>query len=70
MGTSFIKNKIDSLPEDLLKEVEDFIEFLMKKNNVQIKQKKNISFKWEGELEELKATYTSVELQHLISQWR
>lgn len=71
MSSVLIKDKIDSLPENLRQEVEDFIEFLLQKNNFINNNKEVIpSFNWAGELKELKEKYTSVELQHLISEWR
>lgn len=78
MSPDLIKNKIDSLPEDLRLEIENYIEFLLHKYNLtttkeeHINQKKNSkpTFSWAGELKELKKKYTSVELQHLISEWR
>ena len=63
-----LEEKIKSLPIDLRKEVEDFIDFLIER-----KMKKGVKkpmFTWEGALKELKDQYNSVELQHEISKWR
>jgi hypothetical protein len=52
-------------------EVFDFIDFLKHKKQKLKKDKnsKNFSFKWAGGLEYLKDKYTSVELQHKVSDW-
>ena len=63
-----IQKKIFELTPDKQKEVIDFIEFL--KNKSKRKQKKLLKFEWAGCLKELKDQYTSVELQHKISEWR
>jgi hypothetical protein len=49
------------LPEDLRKEVKDFALFLLE-------EEKKPTFSWPGALSEFKDQYTSVELQHKISQ--
>jgi hypothetical protein len=64
-----IKNKLEELPEDLKKEVLDYIEFLLQKYGTEAKKKK-FQFDWEGGLSELKEKYTSVELQHKALEWR
>ncbi len=59
---------IDELPPDLQEEVRDFIEFLLQKNK---QQPKGVpSFEWMGALRDLRSKYTSVELQHAITNWR
>mgnify|MGYP000316939091 CR=1 FL=1 len=58
-----LEEKIKSLPIDLRKEVEDFIDFLIER-----KMKKGVKkpmFTWEGALKELKDQYNSVELQEV-----
>ena len=63
-----LKDKIDKLPPEFQKEVDDFIEFLLEKK---LKRKsKKPSFKWAGALKDMKTSYTSVKLQHLISELR
>lgn len=64
-----VKEKIEELPEDLRKEVFDYIEFLLQKHNKKAKRKK-FKFDWEGGLSELKKKYSSVELQHKALEWR
>ena len=56
------------LPEDLQKEVADFVEFLSQKRVRPLRKK--LRFDWVGALSDLKDKYTSVELQHMASEWR
>lgn len=72
MITKDIEEKIKSLPENLLKEIDDYIDFLLLKHfNEQGKSRnKNFDFKWEGALSNLKEDYSSVELQHKSLDWR
>ncbi|NWF92173.1 MAG: DUF2281 domain-containing protein [Syntrophaceae bacterium] len=63
-----IEQIIRELPPELRQEVEDFIKFLLEK-----RVKKPIGkfdFGWAGALKDLRDRYTSVELQHKISEWR
>ena len=62
-----LKEKIDRLPPDLKKEVDDFVNFLIDKNKIEFNKPK---FDWAGALKNLKEKYTSVELQHEISKLR
>ena len=64
-----IKAKLNELPENLKKEVLDFIEFLLQKHKKKSKKRK-FKFDWEGGLSELKQKYSSVELQHKALEWR
>ncbi len=62
---------IKELPQELHKEVEDFVESLIKKNNANNgNAERKYSFKWAGALKDLRDQYTSVELQHAISKLR
>jgi len=72
MITKDIEEKIKSLPENLLKEIDDYIDFLLSKHfNEQDKSPdKNFNFRWEGALSNLKKDYSSVELQHKSLDWR
>ena len=63
MKSEIIKAKLEELPEDLKKEVLDYIEFLLQKYGGKTK-KRRFRFDWEGGLSDLKEKYTSVELQH------
>lgn len=69
MWEEVIKAKFEELPENLKKEVLDFIEFLLQKHKKKL-EKKKFKFKWEGGLSELKQKYSSVELQHKALEWR
>lgn len=69
MYRQIIKDKLNELPEDLEKELLDYIEFLLHKYGKRI-EKKELKFDWEGGLSDLKDKYTSVELQHKAMEWR
>jgi hypothetical protein len=60
--------KTAELPEELQKEVADFVEFLSQRRTRQLREK--LRFDWVGALSDLKGKYTSVELQHMASEWR
>jgi len=60
-----IETKIKELPDELKREVLDYIEFLTNKYKLKKKKRKrSFKFDWEGGLEELKDKFTSVELQY------
>lgn len=63
-----IEERINELPPELRREVEDFIEFLVEKRQKRLRGKPN--FPWAGALKDLRDRYTSVELQHKIAEWR
>ena len=63
-----VEEKIKRLPDDLQKEVVDFVDFLLIKHKV--KTDKKLSFQWVGGLKEYRDKYTSVELQEKASKWR
>ena len=63
-----IEELIRDLPPELHREVEDFVEFLLEKRVKRPRAKPN--FNWAGALNDLRNQYTSVELQHQISEWR
>ena len=65
-----IELKIQALPEDLRKEVLDFIEFLLGKYKSGRGKIRKLKFDWEGGLSEIGKQYTSVELQHKALTWR
>ena len=60
--------KTAELPEDLQKEVADFVDFLSQRRERPMRNK--LRFDWVGALGDLKDKYTSVELQHMASEWR
>ena len=74
MTISEIENKIKKLPDHLIPEVIDYIEFLTKKygrkRSNKNKNQNKFKFDWEGGLSELKDQYTAVELQHKALAWR
>ena len=81
-----LEEKIRALPPECQREVEDFVDFLMQKQPGQppyensgsrvslqeggLTPVRKPSFEWAGALEHLRSQYTSVELQHAISNWR
>ncbi len=65
-----IEEKIRKLPDDVIPEVMDYIEFLMIKYDKNKSARKKIKFDWEGGLSKLKNKYTSVQLQHKAIEWR
>ncbi len=69
MTEQMIKEKIAALPDTLQKEILDYIDFLLQKYDIEPSEKQ-FNFAWEGGLSDLKNNYTSVELQHKISEWR
>jgi hypothetical protein len=69
MNTNVIERKLNALPDDLKREVLDFIEFLIAKRK-QEKISGSFDFTWEGGLTELKDKYNSVDLQHQSMDWR
>ena len=62
-----LEEKINTLPPELQKEVEDFVEFLIEKRLQ--KPKGQLRLDWRGALRDLRDKYTSVELQHKALQW-
>lgn len=59
---------VKDLPPELQQEVRDFAEFLIEKQMKKPRNKPN--FSWAGALKDLRDQYSSVELQHKISEWR
>ncbi len=65
-----IEVKIQKLPEDLRKEVLDYVDFLLSKYQDRKTAGKKFKFDWEGGLSEIRGEFTSVELQHKALEWR
>ena len=63
-----IDERIKNLPPALKKEVEKFVDVLLKKQRK--KSRGKLKMDWAGALKDLRGKYTSVELQHKISEWR
>jgi hypothetical protein len=70
MEQQLIEKKLHQLPEQLRKEVLDFIDFLIAKSRNNLVNKKEFKFEWEGGLSDFKTKYNSVELQHMSMEWR
>ncbi len=62
-----IEEKIKQLSPELRKDVEEFVEGLLE--NRERKVSKRLQLKWRGALRDLRNKYTSVDLQHKISEW-
>jgi hypothetical protein len=70
MKSHKIDAKIEKLPEHLISEINDFIDFLLIKYGDSGKKKNGFKFDWEGDLSGLKGKHSSVDLQHKASEWR
>ncbi|PIU83054.1 MAG: hypothetical protein COS68_06110 [Elusimicrobia bacterium CG06_land_8_20_14_3_00_38_11] len=68
MQEQTIKTKLEKLPEELRKQVFDYVDFLLLKFRERTKKTK-FKFDWAGGLSALKK-YSSVELQHKATGWR
>jgi len=69
MNTEPIETKIKKLPPHLKREVLDYIDFLTQKYHPSSPGER-FKFNWEGGLSDLADKYSSVELQHKVSEWR
>jgi hypothetical protein len=65
-----IESKMRELPEDLRREILDYMEFLLKKYKSKKAGAKKFRFDWVGGLSELRGKFTSVELQHKALECR
>lgn len=63
-----IEEIVKNLPEEIQKEVTDFIRSLLEKRIK--KQGTKLRQDWAGALRDYKSQYTSMELQRKISEWR
>lgn len=63
-----LEEKIKELPPDLRQDVEDFVQFLIEKR--MRKPIRPFKLDWRCALDDMRDEYTSVELQHKISEWR
>jgi hypothetical protein len=65
---------MNDLPDHLIRQVSDYVDFLIakygQKKNDKKKSKSKFKFDWEGGLSDLRNQYTSIELQHQASEWR
>jgi hypothetical protein len=65
-----LENKLRDLPEDLRRQVLDYLEFLMSRHPAGNARARKFRFDWAGGLVEYAGKYTAVELQHNASEWR
>jgi len=65
-----IETKIKKLPDHVIEEVIDYIDFLLDKYGSKEISGDKFSFNWEGGLSKLKNKFTSVQLQHKSLEWR
>ena len=65
-----IEVKMRELPEDLRRDVLDYMEILSRKYTGRVAKAKKFKFDWEGSLSEIREKFTSVELQHKALGWR
>ena len=65
-----IGSKMEKLPDHIIPEINDYIDFLLNKYGSKEKAKSKFKFDWEGGLSKLKNKYSSVELQHKSLEWR
>ncbi len=59
-----IETRMRELPDNLKKEVLNYIELLLEKHQDKKIKKKRFKFDWEGGLSDIRDEFTSVELQH------
>lgn len=70
MDSPKIQDRFDGLPESAKKQVLELIDSLTLAAAERTNRNGGFSFSWEGGLAELKAKYTSVDLQHKINDFR
>lgn len=63
-----LQEMLQKLPPELQAEVRDFTEFLLERKMPQ--PQRSMNFNWEGALKDMRGQFSSVELQHKISEWR
>jgi len=63
-----VEEILRELPPEAQAEVRDFAEFLRQKSEK--KHTGEANFNWAGAARDLRDRYTSVQLQHKISEWR
>ena len=68
MAEPSLQDMIQALPPEIQAEVYDFVAFLLAREAK--KHKSKMRFDWQGALKDLRGQYTSVELQHHISDIR
>ena len=67
--TNALEKLVKEVPPEYQEEVKEFVVSVIKRKKQIKKPKGKPTFKWAGALADLKDKYTSVELQHKISEW-
>ncbi|WP_448590668.1 DUF2281 domain-containing protein [Thermoflexus hugenholtzii] len=62
-----LEEMIRELPPELRQEVEDFVEFLLQKRAK--RSLEPLRLEWKGALQDVRAHFTAVELQHKAQEW-
>lgn len=65
-----LENRLRDLPEDLRRQVLEYLEFLVSRHPARNARARKFRFDWAGALAEYSGKYTAVELQHKASEWR
>jgi hypothetical protein len=60
---------INELPEDLRKELEDFVQFLWEKKFMRSPKQRKLRLTWVGGLKEYRDKFTSLDLQKKVLEW-
>ncbi len=68
MANLSLEEMLQMLSPELQTEVRDFAAFLLEREVS--RNRFPMQFHWEGALSDLRMQYTSVQLQHQISEWR
>jgi hypothetical protein len=63
-----LEEMVEHLPPDIYRQVQEYAEFLIAKRAKELPIKPE--FNWAGALKDMSAHYSSVELQHQITEWR
>jgi len=65
--TKSLEELVRDLPPEMLAEVRDFVESLLKKRAQA--QDQELQLDWRGALRDQREQYTAVELEHKASEW-
>jgi hypothetical protein len=64
-----IEKKISKLPPGLIIKLDDYVDYLLSQNHLNIQANK-LKQTWAGGLKDYKNKYSSLELQKLALEWR
>lgn len=70
MDTKQINKRIKKIPQSLIPEVMDYIDFLINKYDTSVNGNKSFTFSWEGGLSDVANKYSALDLQHKSLEWR